>query len=177
MGMGAAPPYRFGPPDAIAPLVPIGGPQLIRFTGSSHDERGYLVKDAATVDRLNRHLAAKIDAHSDEIALVRADVQPGAQTLVVSYGITAGSAQEAIERGRGQGHVLSALTVLSLWPVPECALREAMAGTRRVVVAELNLGQYRREVERLAPAGGEVVGVHRVDGELITPEEILEQCL
>jgi 2-oxoglutarate ferredoxin oxidoreductase subunit alpha len=43
----------------------------------------------------------------------------------------------------------------------------------RVVVPELNLGQYRREIERLA-GGRRVVGVNRVDGKLITPEQIIE---
>jgi len=41
------------------------------------------------------------------------------------------------------------------------------------VVPELNLGLYRREVERLA-GDREVIGVNRVDGELISPEQILE---
>jgi 2-oxoglutarate ferredoxin oxidoreductase subunit alpha len=50
-----------------------------------------------------------------------------------------------------------------------------MAGMKRIIIAELNLGQYRREIERLAQANQEVVGIHRVDGELITPAEILEQ--
>ena len=50
----------------------------------------------------------------------------------------------------------------------------ATIGAAEVVVAELNLGQYRREVERLAP-DHEVVGAHRVDGELLSPEEILEK--
>ena len=49
----------------------------------------------------------------------------------------------------------------------------------RVVVAELNHGQYRREVERVAgtarrDADVEVIGAHRVDGGLISPEELLE---
>jgi len=61
----------------------------------------------------------------------------------------------------------------SLWPVPEGLLRRAMAGKSRIVVAELNHGQYRREIERLA-AGAEVVGIHRVDGELIAPEAFEE---
>ena len=33
-------------------------------------------------------------------------------------------------------------TVQSLWPVPERAIGEALAGITRVVVAELNHGQY-----------------------------------
>ena len=68
---------------------------------------------------------------------------------------------------------VSAAIVKSLWPVPERALTAALAGVRRCVVAELNLGQYRREVERIA-GGVEVVGVHRVDGQLIAPAELEE---
>jgi 2-oxoglutarate ferredoxin oxidoreductase subunit alpha len=81
---------------------------------------------------------------------------------------------EAVQLARADGHKVSALTVLSLWPVPEKALAEALRGVERVVVAELNLGQYRLEVERIAALRRiEVVGVHRVDGELIAPSEIL----
>ena len=68
------------------------------------------------------------------------------------------------------------------WPIPEAALQEALGGVRGVGVAELNDGQMLREIERLAcapacPAAGlmEVCGVHRLDGELITPQQILER--
>jgi len=44
-----------------------------------------------------------------------------------------------------------------------------------VIVPELNLGQYRLEVERLVPDGVNVMGINQVDGELISPEEILDQ--
>jgi 2-oxoglutarate ferredoxin oxidoreductase subunit alpha len=53
-------------------------------------------------------------------------------------------------------------------------LRRALDGAGGVVVAELNDGQMRREIERLACDGAEVVGVHRLDGELITPGQILK---
>ena len=172
-------PYRVSRLDDVPPMSPFGGPHLVRFTTSTHDERGFLTKDPAKVDRLNRHLAEKIEAHRDEIELVRLDAQDGAKTLVVSYGITARSMQEAVALARARGQKVSALTVYSLWPVPERALHQAMAGVARVVVAELNLGQYRLEIERLAGLldgrRPEVVGVHRVDGELIAPGEILER--
>ena len=67
---------------------------------------------------------------------------------------------------------MSTLIVQSLWPVPDERIIAAMTGVTRVVVAELNQGQYRREIERLA-GGCEVTGINRVDGELITPEEII----
>jgi 2-oxoglutarate ferredoxin oxidoreductase subunit alpha len=44
---------------------------------------------------------------------------------------------------------------------------------RRVLVPELNLGQYRLEVERTLP-GIPVQGLNRVDGEMISPDQILE---
>lgn len=170
-------PYRFDPPESVAPLTPLGGDALVRFTGSSHDERGFLTKDPVRVGALNRHLARKIEGHAADLELVACDLQPGARTLVVSFGVTAGAVRAAVATLRGEGRRVSALTVQSLWPVPERALNEALAGVTRVVVAELNLGDYRREVERLARGTLEVVGVHRVDGELITPEEILAQVL
>ncbi len=167
-------PYRFERLDDVPPLSPYGGPHLLRATTSTYDEHAYLTKDPARIDRLNRHLEAKIAARVDELAMLKADLDPDADTLLLSYGITARAMVEAVRRARQAGRPVSAVTVLSLWPLPERPLLQAMAGVRRVVVGELNLGQYRREVERLAgPWGIEVVGVHRVDGQLIAPDQFL----
>ena len=166
-------PYRYEPFAAVPPMAHYGEVPGLRFTGSTHDERAFITKDPGTVGRLNRHLAAKIEDNRHEIELVTADLDEGAGTLLLSYGVTAGAMREAVARARAAGRRLSALTVQSLWPVPETALAAALEGIDRVVVAELNLGQYRREVERLA-GDRQVVGVHRVDGELISPEDLLE---
>jgi 2-oxoglutarate/2-oxoacid ferredoxin oxidoreductase subunit alpha len=171
-GSQAAVPYRFAPPEEV-PAITHYGDAVVRFTGSTHDEAAFITKHPPTVEALNRHLATKVEAHRDEIELVRADLEPGAETLWVSYGTTARAMREAVGRARAAGKRVSAVTVLSLWPVPEAALTAAVAGVERVVVAELNLGQYRREVERLAH-GFEVRGLNRVDGELIAPEQFLE---
>jgi 2-oxoglutarate ferredoxin oxidoreductase subunit alpha len=51
----------------------------------------------------------------------------------------------------------------------------AMNGVKKIVVPEMNMGQYIREVERLAPAGIEIIGVNKMDTTLISPAEILER--
>jgi 2-oxoglutarate ferredoxin oxidoreductase subunit alpha len=167
------PPYRYLPAADVPPLAQYGGDGLVRFTGSTHDERAIITKAPAKVAQLNEHLRAKIEDHADAIELAVADRQRGAATLFVSYGITAGAMREAVRNLRAAGKAVSALTLQSLWPVPERAIREALQGITRVVVAELNHGQYRREVERLAGTA-EVVGLNRVDGELIAPEAFEE---
>lgn len=166
-------PYRFEPADVVPPLHEFGTGATVRFTGSTHDERALITKSGSTIGSLNRHLIAKIEDHRDEIELVAHDPEPGASTLVVSYGITAGAARTAVREVRDRGRAVSSLVVHSLWPVPETALGKALVGIDRVVVPELNHGLYRREVERLA-FGRDVVGIERVDGELITPDAIRE---
>ncbi len=175
-------PYLFDPPDEPPAFSPYGGPHIVRYTTSTHDERGYLTKDPTKVGLLNRHLALKIQAHRDEIEMVDFDSQDGAETLFVSYGITAQAIREAVDEARKKGLKVAGLTVLSLWPLPEKAILDAARGVRRVLVAELNHGQYLREVERLllksaAKTGQpapDVIGLNRVDGELLSPQQFLE---
>jgi 2-oxoglutarate ferredoxin oxidoreductase subunit alpha len=181
-------PYAFEPAGAVPPFSPIGGPHVVRFTGSSHDERGFLTGVPAVVGRLNEHLSRKIEDHADEIEVVRSDLQEDAEALLISYGITARAMVDAVLQARRAGRAVSALTVHSLWPVPEQSIISALCGPTcgeqvpRVVVAELNLGEVRREVERIVYRWAaetrrtppKIVGVNRVDGELITPEQLLQ---
>ncbi len=185
-------PWRFEPLDRPPDYSPYGGEHIVRFTGSSHDEHGMLTKDSIKVGRLNEHLLRKIEDHRDEIELVGADLQPGARTLLIAYGITARAMTEAVNFHRGRsGSALSALTIQSLWPVPAQAILAALqdgegrSTVERVVVAEMNHGQYRQEVERIiygwAAEGRrvppKVTGVTRTDGELITPGQFRQYIL
>jgi 2-oxoglutarate ferredoxin oxidoreductase subunit alpha len=173
-------PYHVNKLADIPAFARIGSEHLTRFTGSMHDEHGMLTKKTSAVNKASYHLWQKIDAHRDELEFARLDAQAGAATLIVSYGITARSATEAVKRTRAAGKPVSSLIIQSLWPVPENALRNALRGIARVVVPELNFGQYRQEIERVAlmlDPHPQVVGVNRVDGELITPQEIEEQVM
>lgn len=152
---------------------PMEGSQFLRFTGSTHDERGFLTKDPEKVARLNAHLVDKIDQHVDEIQTLDTDLDPEARTLLVSYGVTAGAQREAVRTARTHGRRVSSLVVKSLWPVAERAIAATFRGIDRIVVAELNQGQYLREIERLA-GGREVIKLQRMDGRLLLPDQFLE---
>jgi 2-oxoglutarate ferredoxin oxidoreductase subunit alpha len=170
-------PYHTKKLADVPTFSPIGGEHIVRFTGSMHDEYGMLTKRTSSVHKTSRHLYQKIEAHRAELEFTRFDGEDGACTLLVSYGITARSMIEAARLARAAGKPVSTLTVQSLWPLPERALRDAMHGIARIVVPELNFGQYRLEIERVAAMldpRPEVIGVNRVDGELITPQEIVE---
>lgn len=171
-------PYYEAESQDIPKFVPLGSKShLMRFTGSSHDERGILTKRPELVGRLNEHLYKKIDSHRADLEFGRFDNQEGADTVIISFGITTRSAQEAVSHARRDGRPVSHLVVHSLFPFPENMMRRAIARHGRVLVPELNHGQYRLEVERLALSldpRPDVIGINRVDGELITPERILE---
>ena len=119
--------------------------------------------------------AAKVAAAADEMALVKEDLQDGADILIISYGITSRSAAVAVRDARAHGVKVSALCLQTLYPVPRTAMTAAMQGMKKIIVPEMNMGQYILEVERLKPAGVELVGVNKMDTTLISPAEILER--
>ncbi len=168
-------PHGFDDPAEVPKMADFGGDRVVRFTTSTHDKAASLTTDPAVIGELIEHYCAKIDADADKIALVRRDLQEGADTLVLSYGITSRSAAVAVRRARAAGRKVSALVLQTLWPVPRAAISEALEGISRVVVPEMNMGQYNLEVERIAPPTVEVISVAKMNTKLVTPDEILEQ--
>jgi 2-oxoglutarate/2-oxoacid ferredoxin oxidoreductase subunit alpha len=166
-------PYKEDSEFRVPAMSHYGGAHILRFTGSTHDEHGQLTKVSANVGKLNQRLAAKIDDYSDEIFLIENDLIPEADILIISYGAVSPSAKKAVLSARENGLRVSGMVLKTLWPVPEKPILDALHGVKRVIVPELNLGQYRREIERLSKAGQEIIGINRIDGDLISSEEIL----
>lgn len=161
----------------VAPrLVPLGAGAVVRFTGSTHNERQMITKDPEQVRALNHRLNTKFDRPPRALEQVRLDLQPGASTLFVSFGTTAGAMTSALQSARDAGSRVSGAVVQSLWPIPERALTEAAEGVARVVVGELNPGLYAREMRCLF-SDKEVVSLNRLDGQLLSPEMFLSTLL
>jgi 2-oxoglutarate ferredoxin oxidoreductase subunit alpha len=100
----------------------------------------------------------------------------GADTLIVTFGVTARAAQAALKKLEGSQHPASLLVLKTLWPVPEALIREKAGPYTRVLVVEMNLGQYLREIQRVLPAA-KVEFLGQMNGELIKPDQIVEVIL
>jgi 2-oxoglutarate ferredoxin oxidoreductase subunit alpha len=168
-------PYAVAAPDDVPAFAAIGGWQRVRFTGSIHDEDGLLTIDPRKIGRKLAHLEAKIRAAEDWLEDVAEDLDPCARVLIVSYGQADGAARESVARLRLEGVPVSHLTFYSLWPIPERALHWALTpAVRRVVVPELNIGLYAKELRPFVRHAA-VESVCRFDGRPLAPDMIIGQ--
>ena len=72
-----------------------------------------------------------------------------------------------------RGNPVSTLSLKTLYPVPEQVILGAAAPFKRVVVIEMNLGQYVNEIRRIL--GGKQVDFYgQMDGVMIPPAKIME---
>lgn len=168
-------PHDFDSPGDAPAFAAFGDEYVTRYTTSTHDRAAYLTTDPAVIQEMLDHYAAKIESAVDDITLVKEDFAAGAEILVISYGVTSRSAAVAVREARSKGVAVSSLVLQTLWPAPEKRIKAALEGVRKVVVPEMNMGQYVLEIERLAPPGIEVARVGKMNTTLITPSEILEQ--
>jgi pyruvate/2-oxoacid:ferredoxin oxidoreductase alpha subunit len=69
---------------------------------------------------------------------------------------------------------VSLLVLKTLWPVPEQVLRAAAVGMERILVVEMNLGQYLQEIRRVL-CNQRVDFYGKMSGQLLSPSEIIEE--
>ncbi len=98
----------------------------------------------------------------------------GTETIIVCYGSTARSAMEAKKiYEKRTGKSIGIVRLRMIWPFPYERLTSLLKSAKRIIVPEMNQGQLNREVERAVNPDVPVQKVNRVDGEMLTPEEIL----
>jgi 2-oxoglutarate ferredoxin oxidoreductase subunit alpha len=166
-------PFGVNANSRVPDFLPIGGDRLVRQTSSTHGTNGYITADPEAIAMMQERLNAKLTESVDRFTYFDEYLVPDAETLVVAYGVTARAARAAVKRLQHGGHPASLLVLKTLWPVPEALIREKAAPFKRVVMAEMNLGQYVRELQRLL-AAKQIAFVGQMNGELIKPAQIME---
>lgn len=161
--------------DQLVPdFLPIGSTTLVRQTSSTHGPDGYITTDPEQIEKMQERLDAKIKTGISQFTFYDEYVVEGADTLVIVYGVTARAAKMAVKELQQSDKPASLLILKTLWPVPEALIREKASPYRRVVMAEMNLGQYVRELQRVLP-GKQIDFLGRMNGELIKPGQIMER--
>ena len=164
-------PFAATSDGAVPDFLPIGGKTIVRQTSSTHGPDGYITTDPKTIAENQARLKKKLISKVDTFTFYEEERQENADTLIITYGLTTRAARAAIRSKGGTPSPVSLLALKTLWPVPEKLIVEKAAAVKRVVVLEMNLGQYVREIERLLP-GKKVEFLGRMDGNLISPEQI-----
>jgi 2-oxoglutarate ferredoxin oxidoreductase subunit alpha len=166
-------PFKVTSDHAVPHFLPIGDKVLVRQTSSTHGPDGYITTDFDKISENQERLKKKLISAVDRFSFYEAYMENDADILVITYGVTARAAQDAFVEKKGEGKPVSLLILKTIWPVPENLIKETAKNVKHVVVVEMNLGQYVREIERALP-DKEVHFFGQMNGSLITPRQIKE---
>lgn len=166
-------PYRINEGDIVPEMAGFGEGYRFHVTGLVHSESGFPSGNPKIAEDLINRLINKIEQNVDDIVQVDEYLLDDADIAIVSFGATARSAKSAVDILREQGIKAGMFRPITIWPLAEKELIELSKKVNRIVVAEMNMGQYFLEVDRVAGKYTKVEKYGRVNGELITPEEII----
>ncbi len=173
------------PPEWYIPYedTPRGVPAMANFgegyryhvTGLTHDVRGFPTSRPDEIDPFIRRLFRKISQHFPEIQLGEFYQTDDAQITIIAYGCVARSARRAVKDARERGLKLGLLKINTLWPFMRTAVEKVLQTSKTIIVPEMNMGQISREVKRVNKGAARVFTINKVDGTIITPDEILSK--
>jgi 2-oxoglutarate ferredoxin oxidoreductase subunit alpha len=142
------------------------------MTGLTHDERGYPSLEIEDSHKLVERLVMKVRKNAKNLWKYETLYLDDADVVVVTFGITARSTEEAVRRARNEGLKVGMIKLLTLWPFPEDPVKVASQYARRILVAEINMGQLIHPVREVAECP--VAGINYPVGYVPPPEYILD---
>lgn len=168
-------PYKADPNGGIPEMPAFGEGYRYHVTGLIHGESGFPSNNPEVTAKLLDRLMKKIENNIDDIIRYQEEGTKDCEIILLAYGSTARSAKSAADMAREQGIQVGLFRPITIWPFPEKRIKEIAQKAKTIIVPEMNLGQYRLVVERVAAGKCRIVGLNRADGEIITPEDILDK--
>ena len=157
-----------------ARIASFGEGYRVHLTGLTHRKDGFPTDEPEIIKWNMDRLRRKIDDNRDTLWDVAYE-DLGAETVIVCYGSAARTAMAAKRQYEQKtGRRVGILRLRMIWPFPTARTIALLRSARRVIVPEMNQGQLRRTIERTVSRDVPVVSVLRYDGEMLTPEEIIE---
>ena len=165
-------PYGVGD-NQPAVLNPFFKGYRYHVTGLHHGPIGFPTEDAKMADKLIKRLFGKIDSRIDEITHVEEVDLEDADVAIIAYGSASLAVKEAIKELRSIGKKVGLFRPVTIWPSPEKQLKALGEKFKKILVIELNIGQYVEEIERVMQRKVEFFG--KADGRSILPSEIVKK--
>jgi 2-oxoglutarate ferredoxin oxidoreductase subunit alpha len=164
-------------PRGVPAMANFGEGYRYHVTGLTHDIRGFPTMRPDEIGPFIARLFRKISQHFSEIQRAELYQTDDAEIIVVAYGSVARSAKRAVREAREKGIKAGLFKLETIWPFPRAAIEKILQGSKTVIVPEMNMGQISREVKRVNRGVARVLAHNKVDGTIITPEEILARIL
>ena len=146
-------------------------------TGLIHDIRGFPTMRADEIEPFMSRLFRKISQNFYDIQIVNHFMTEDAEIVVIAYGSVARSARRAVLDAREKGIKAGLLQLVTLHPFPRRDVVATIRDARVVLVPEMNMGQISREVKRVNEGACRVATLNRIDGSMITPQQIYERLI
>lgn len=172
-GLDEYKPYEVREGQLVPEMAAYGEGYRFHVTGLIHDETGFPSNDSQVAGDLLNRVMMKIEDNIDDIVLYEEYKLEDADIAIVAYGSTARSAKSAVDIARAEGLKVGLFRPMTIWPFPEKQVAQLAKKVNNIITAEMNLGQYVLEVERVANKYANVSKCCKANGELITPDEIL----
>lgn len=167
-------PYAMEDGDIVPAMSVFGDGNRTHTTGLFYAETGFPSNSTANAKMMLERIFDKINNNLDDIVQYDEYELDDAEIAFVSYGSTARVVTAAIKQLRAEGVKVGMLRPITLWPSPEEAIARLAKQVKHIIVAEMNLGQYVLEVERIAKSDCTVSHVGRANGEILTPHELID---
>lgn len=167
--------YRVDEGDIVPKMAGFGDGFRYHVTGLFHDETGFPSNSSENAKIMLDRMMNKITDNLDDIIECEEFMTEDAEVIVLSYGSTARTAKSSVKRLREEGIKAGLFRPITIWPFPEKRVLELGKQVKAIVVAEMNLGQYVQEVERVVKSDADVYHLGRANGEVLTPVEIIEK--
>jgi len=166
----------FKPINDIAPMAAAGEGYRVHVTGLTHDERGYPMTTSPEVQEwMVRHICDKIRRNEPKLRDIEEYRMDDADIVVVSYGIVGRSAKAGVKIARKHGIKAGLIRLKTIWPFPEKYFDGVADNVKKFIVAEINYGQLKLEVERSIHGKAGVELLPKFGGEVHKPEEIYKK--
>lgn len=158
--------------DMIPPMASFGEGYRYHVTGLTHDETGFPTNNNEVSGRLVQRIVDKIENNIDDLTYYEEYEMEDAEIAIIAFGGVSRAAKSAIDEMRKNNIKVGMFRPITIWPFLEKQIKDLSEKVKEIYVAEMNLGQYFLEVDRVAGKKCPVKKINKINGEIITPKEI-----